>query len=264
MTKKIYFLSGLPRSGSTLLGAILSQNPDIHVTPTSPLLDLMCYTDEALQKIKLTYTYDEKALTDNVYCGIINSFYKNIEKPIVIDKHRGWPRNLIPVKKYIDENAKIICTYRPISEIITSYIVLINKNPQKNNFIDDSLKKRNMAITTENRARILWDTYISDPYQSTLHGLKNYRQHIFFVSYDDLHTNKYGTIEKIYKFLDLPVFNQHNFEDIHNYCAEEKDAAWGVEGLHDIRKSLKKISINPKEILGNYLVDFYNQYNLEV
>jgi hypothetical protein len=36
----MYFLSGLPRSGSTVLAALLNQRNDIHVTPTSGLIDI--------------------------------------------------------------------------------------------------------------------------------------------------------------------------------------------------------------------------------
>ena len=36
--KTYFFLAGLPRAGGTLLGAILNQNPDIYVGPTSPIL----------------------------------------------------------------------------------------------------------------------------------------------------------------------------------------------------------------------------------
>ena len=39
--KTYFFLSGLPRSGISLLGAILNQNPDIYVGATSPVLNLM-------------------------------------------------------------------------------------------------------------------------------------------------------------------------------------------------------------------------------
>ncbi len=45
--KNIYFLSGLPRSGSTVLAAILSQNPNIHATSTSNLLDTLVGTLKA-------------------------------------------------------------------------------------------------------------------------------------------------------------------------------------------------------------------------
>ena len=36
----MHFLSGLPRSGSTVLAALLNQRNDIHVTPTSGLIDI--------------------------------------------------------------------------------------------------------------------------------------------------------------------------------------------------------------------------------
>ena len=39
--KTFYFLAGLPRSGSTVLASILNQNPEVYVTPTSPMLDLL-------------------------------------------------------------------------------------------------------------------------------------------------------------------------------------------------------------------------------
>lgn len=262
MNKSIYFLSGLPRSGSTLLGSLLGQNSNITVTPTSPLLDLMCYTNEAFQKLNNSYTFDYQKTSDAIYKGIIDNFYNLFSTPIIIDKHRGWPRNLLPVKQYITDDPRIICTYRPISEIITSYIVLINKNKDKTNFVDDHLNKLRLSITTENRAKILWENYISDPYQSTIYGIKNCKNNILFVSYDEINKEPKIILDKIYEFLNIKNFKDHYFENMKNYCGEEKDAAWGIEGLHDIRKNLGKQSVNPNQILGNYLTDYYNQFNL--
>ena len=37
----IFFVAGLPRSGSTLLMNLLGQNPQNHVTPTNGLIDLI-------------------------------------------------------------------------------------------------------------------------------------------------------------------------------------------------------------------------------
>ena len=39
--KKIYYLAGLPRTGNTLLGSILNQNPKIKVSPNSILVELV-------------------------------------------------------------------------------------------------------------------------------------------------------------------------------------------------------------------------------
>ena len=38
--KKVYFISGFPRAGNTLLSSILNQNPNIHSTGHSFLPDL--------------------------------------------------------------------------------------------------------------------------------------------------------------------------------------------------------------------------------
>ena len=47
---KFYFDCGLPRSGSTLLTALLNQNPDIHAGTLSPVLELMYYNNEIVHK----------------------------------------------------------------------------------------------------------------------------------------------------------------------------------------------------------------------
>ena len=46
---KFYFDCGLPRSGSTLLTALLNQNPDIHAGTLSPVFELMYYNDTILK-----------------------------------------------------------------------------------------------------------------------------------------------------------------------------------------------------------------------
>lgn len=260
--KQLFFLSGLPRSGSTLLGSILSSNPSITVTPTSPMLDMLCYTNEAFEKLNQKYTYDYKTVSANIYKSIVENFYKHYETPIVIDKHRGHPRNVDPLKMFVLPNPKIICTVRPISDVITSYIKLIETNKQKDNFVDNDLSKKYMHINTANRSKILWENYIKDPYQSMLFGIKNHREHLHIVEYDNLIKSPNEEVYKIYKFLDLPVYEEHQFENIHNACAEEKDAAWGLENLHKIRPKLEKTSTPAIDILGPYLTDYYNQYNL--
>lgn len=260
--KQLFFLAGLPRAGSTLTGAILSANPSITVTPTSPLLDLLCYTNEAFDKLNEKYTYDSKVVSANIYKAIVESFFENITTPIVIDKHRGHPRNVSPLKAFVTPNPKIICTVRPIPEVIASYIKLIEKNKQTDNFVDNDLRKKNMHINIANRAKCLWENYISDPYQSMVFGIKNHRENLHIVEYDAITKNPVEILKGIYKFLDLPYFENHQFTNIENACAEDKDAAWGLENLHKIRPKLEKTSTPPEEILGPFLTDYYSQYNL--
>ena len=45
MKKTYYFMGGLPRTGITLLSALLNQNPDIYVGTTSPILGFLVEFD---------------------------------------------------------------------------------------------------------------------------------------------------------------------------------------------------------------------------
>jgi hypothetical protein len=69
-SKKIFFLLALPRSGNTLFGSIMNQNPDIGCTANSITLEIM----KDLFLLKQTDVFknypDEKSL-DNV----MNSVY---------------------------------------------------------------------------------------------------------------------------------------------------------------------------------------------
>jgi hypothetical protein len=49
--KTLYFLGGLPRSGSTLLGSLLNQHSDIYVSPTSPLGDVVTDIEQSFNKV---------------------------------------------------------------------------------------------------------------------------------------------------------------------------------------------------------------------
>lgn len=260
--KDIFFLSGLPRSGSTLLGSILGQNPDFYVTPTSPLLDLLCYTNDAFNNLEKRFTFDVKQTSENVYKGLVQNFYANIEKPYIIDKHRGHPRNVNSLEKFVTKNPKIICTNRPISEVITSYIKLILDNNQSDNFIDNHLRSEKIPINIESRAKVLWEHYISDPYQSMQYGLKNNPKNILIINYDDIVFDLNNVLLKIYDFIGMKPYPGHYTSDIHNYCAEEKDHAWGLNNLHNIRTELNKISVSPKELLGEFLASHYDQFSL--
>lgn len=261
--KNLFFLAGLPRSGSTVLASLLSSRSDMTVTTTSPFLDLLYYVDEAFGKLAQIYTFDRNTISANVFRGISANFYNHIETPYVIDKHRGHPRNLAPIKQYVTPDPKILCTYRPIPEIIASYVALMEKSPRGSNFVDRDLAQSGLAITTENRAMTLWTKHISDPYNSLLHGMRNHRKNLLLIAYDDLVGDPARTLNGIYDFLGIPRWESHQFHGIQAKGLEENDFAWGLEGLHHIRPILKKTSKSPIEVLGPDLASRFEQFNID-
>ena len=259
--KTLFFLSGLPRSGSTLLGSILSQHPKLQATPTSPLADLLCWIDEGFSKLDLQYTYDKQNITYNTYNSILENFYNHIEKPCILDKHRGWCKNVPSIEKFLHQTPKIIATNRRISEVLSSYILLIQRNNEGDNFIDAHLRREGKLITTDNRIECLWKNYICDPYESLVYGLQHNPQNIYLVDYNNLMKNPQQQLDKVYEFLGLET-HSHNFSDILNTCAEEKDYEWGIENLHKIRPELKRTSPPPEEVIGEENTKLYDKFNI--
>lgn len=259
MDKQIYFLSGLPRTGSTLLGSILAQNPQIHVTPTSPLFPLLSNMNDTFSALSLQYTFDHIATADRIYQETINAFYADIAKPVIFDKHRMWPSKVQSIKNYINQDARIICPVRPIAEIIVSYLKLADKDP--NNFIDKHLKILGAEVTDEARANLLWQEYLNAPYEAMMAGLKNNPSNILLINYRDIVFNTSKVLSKIYKFCDLDAY-EHKLDTIENNCAEDKDEAWGMKDLHTIRPSLSMQSDDPATYLPQAAIDYFAQFDV--
>ena len=257
--KTIYFLSGLPRTGSTLLGSILSQNPNVHVTPTSPLYSLLVNTNEHFNLLNVQYTFDHEATSKRVYHAMIEAFYADIKEPIVFDKHRGWPKHVDAITEYLNPEARIVCTVRPISEIITSYLKLADKDPK--NFIDEHLRNLGETITNESRAHLLWTTYIKASYDPLMQGLATHPKNILLVEYRDIVFKPRETLKKVYDFCGLEPF-EHSLSNIENKCSEAKDEAWGLKNLHTIRPALEMQSDNPLAFLPKEAVEYFDQFNV--
>ena len=134
---KFYFDCGLPRSGSTLLTALLNQNPNIHAGTLSPVFELMYYSDEILHKEQAKAFPKPKIFQEIVTNNIIN-YYSDVKNEVVIDKCRAWPAHIDILKKYVTNNPKLICTVRHPLDILASFITLIHKDKTLS-FIDKAM-----------------------------------------------------------------------------------------------------------------------------
>lgn len=261
MGKQVFFLSGLPRTGSTLLGSLLAQNPTIHVTPTSPLYPLLVSANETLNSLSVQYTFNQIETGHKLYPAMARAVHAHILEPIIFDKHRGWPRHVEAIKSIINPKARVICTVRPIAEIITSYCVLADKDPK--NFIDTELTKRGKFISNETRAELLWSEYMKVPYDNVIQGLKTHPDNILLVNYRDLVSNPAAELARIYTFTGIKSWAGHVFKGIVNSCAEDKDAAWGMHDLHTIRPDLEMRSPSPNMYLSQAAIEYFSQFDIQ-
>jgi len=231
--KKFIGLSGLPRSGSTLLSSILSQNPDIHAEGNSAVCQMMWDLDQSCDincKEQLVANHRQQTQLD-IISAIPYIYYKNVSKPIIIDKCRSWtlPANLFLMQRYITENIKIIVLERPLVDIVKSFV-----NLRKENNWDGNLEK---GLLDDN----------SEPIVRSLNGIKwakenNGNNTFLFIQYDDLINNTKETINNIYLFIDEPIF-EHDFNNITNKHPED-DKVYNMIGQHDIRPIINKRQIN--------------------
>ena len=222
-------LSGLPRSGSTLVSSILSQNPKIHAEGNSAVCQLMWdmhVSFSGSSKEQITANSREKTVHD-ILSAIPHLYYKHSDQEIVVDKCRSW--SLLPnielLKKYVDTNIKIIILERPVIDVVKSFAKLYRKNG-----IHDEAKEMKLIQPD------------SEPIMRSLNGINYAKQHnegntFLFIQYDDIVKNTKKTIQKIYDFCGWEPF-EHDFENIINKYPEN-DEAYGLKGMHSIRSSIK-------------------------
>ena len=89
--RKFHFISGLPRSGSTLLAAILNQNPRFRAGMTSPLADIMgVLIAEASSKNDFSFDVsDEQRVA--MLRGLVENFYQaQADTSVIFDTSRLW------------------------------------------------------------------------------------------------------------------------------------------------------------------------------
>jgi sulfotransferase len=232
MKKQYIGLSGLPRSGSTLLSSILSQNPDIHAEGNSAVCQLMwdmqqsCSGNAKEQLLANNKNHTAKDLITS----IPSIYYKNVKASIIIDKCRSWtlPDNMNMFYNYLDSKPKVIVLERPIIDIVKSFVNLRKENNWQGNLEEGLLDD--------------W----SEPIVRSLNGIKlakeNNKGEFLFIQYDDLINNTRDTINSIYKFCELKPY-KHDFTNIINKHPEN-DEVYGMLGQHDIRPTISKRKLN--------------------
>ena len=242
MNKTLHFLSGLPRSGSTVLAAILNQNPETYVSTTSGLTGALGSLVNAWSGGILEGTDPDRERLAQTMRGTIDAFYETTDKPVVIDKSRGWPApNIIgSMEKVLGRKPKIIATVRSVPDCMASFVRV--SAPED---LDEFMQNSSLAA------------HLKESYVNLQKGLEFDPECFLIVDYDDFVDNPTKELARIHDFLELPEFT-YDFDNIDASTVKEDDeAVHGVAGLHDIKTKLEKqVRENPKETLGAYYRDF--------
>ena len=84
-----YFISGLPRSGSTLTAAILRQNPRFHAGMSSPVASLF---ESLIAQVSAGTELSSMVSVDQrkrLLTGLFDSYYADRAEPVIFDTNRA-------------------------------------------------------------------------------------------------------------------------------------------------------------------------------
>jgi sulfotransferase len=175
MSKKYYFLAGLPRSGSTVLSAILNQNKKIHSTATSGLIEIMGSACSSWENSPSTLAQNtSKKEIYRILKSIMDGKYASVEKEIVIDKNRGWvnPVLIDTMSNVLGYSPKIIATVRGTADCAASFVRLAKP-------VDlDYFLKNSQLIN-----------HLKSSYAELKMGFDKYPDNILFIEYESLVDN---------------------------------------------------------------------------
>jgi sulfotransferase len=262
-------MSGLPRSGSTLISAILNQNSDIYSSTNSPISGMMFNLERSILGSEQYNSYPKPQVIAKTIVGLLEGYYSDTEKNIIIDKSRGWstPEIFSVLLRNLDYEPRVILPVRSITDILASFMSLISKNPDRPNFIDTEIEI-NQEFNFYRPANDTRCDHLMRPkglIDNVLYGIyyalqPENKKYFHFVEYDDLVNDPKKEIDKIYDFLGIDRFD-HDYNNIEHRIKED-DRVHGLIGQHDVRSSISRRNINKDNLLSEYIINKYSGQEL--
>ena len=244
MGQKLHFISGLPRSGSTLLGALLAQNPRFHAGMSSGLYPVVATNIRMMSAGAELSKLIDKDQRKHILSAIFNCWYeKQSDKDVIFDTNRGWA-NSMPLLQDLYPEAKVIACVRDVPWIMDSMERVYRKNPYENTALFGPESDGNMYARMT--ALIRNDRLVGSAWANLKEAFYGEQAaNLLVVDYDLLAQSPEKVLPLVYQFLDEPWFDGHDFENV-DFDAPEFDEALGASGLHKIRP---KVSLERRQTL---------------
>lgn len=226
MKKEFAIISGLPRTGSTLLVALLSQNPRIYGEGASALCQLMWDVQQTCDNIDAVAANRRFDTKHDILSALPALYYKNVEQPIVIEKGRTWthPDNFDMWTAHVNPDQKFVVMVRPLEDVVKSMAALMLNNGRENT---ESLYFELLQPGSEPICRAA---------EAIALAKVEFPERLLFVDYRDLVKNPIKVLDSIYALYGWEKFD-HSLENItHNN--PEDDTVHGLLGMHDIRDTV--------------------------
>lgn len=258
MDNGIHFISGLPRSGSTLLSALLRQNPRVHAGMTSPVGSLFNAMLREVSQGNETAVFIDDNQRARLLRSVFSAFYADIHPTkVVFDTNRLWTTKL-PALVSLFPKSKVICCVRHVSWIMDSIERLIRRN----RFELSKIFNFEPGGTVYSRVDGLGGGtgmvgFAWNALREAVYG--EHADRLLLVTYETLTTDPNRVLTAIYDFIGEAQFTHDparvTFED-----AIEFDARLGTPGLHTVGPSVhagERKTILPPDVFSRFENDAF-------
>ncbi len=249
MNKTYHMITGLPRSGSTLLTSILNQNPRFHSSISDTLATLVKGVIETCQDgagMKSEVPIERRK---NILYHLFEGYYHDIDKPVIFNTNRAWTFLTYLIKEIYPKSKMIVCV-RDIKWILDSFELAHRRNPLSTNTVTGgvgrSVYDRIDDLMTE-------DGVVGFPYVGLKQAITgSEKKSLMLIEYDQLCKNPAGIMKAVYNFIEEDYFD-HDFNNV-EASWDEYDSEIGIK-LHDVRKKVEyktRETILPPDIISKY------------
>ncbi len=252
LNPRFHFISGLPRSGSTLLSALLRQNPRFHAGMSSPLASLFDGIVAQVSAGSEMAPLVDGPTRERLLRGIFTSFYETTKAELIFDTNRAWTSKL-PALARLFPDAKVICCVRNVGWIMDSMERQFRATAFENTRLFNSPAERS-TVYTRVEAMAHATRLVGFPW----HALKEacwseFADRLVIVDYDLLAARPAEVMPLLYRFLDEEPF-AHDFDAV-DFDAAAFDTELGVTGLHRVHGKVEprpRRTILPPDLFERY------------
>jgi sulfotransferase len=234
--QKLHFIAGLPRSGSTLLAALLNQNPAFRAGMSSPLFGIFNAALSAMGGANEFAIFLNDAQKRAMLKGLVAGYFDPLltEMPYVntcFDTNRMWMARLPSIVSLYPE-ARVICCVRNPAWILDSIETLLRKNALDTTRMFGSEAERNSIFSRAEalmgRGRLIGGPYLA--LKEAFHAAEG--KNMLLLDYDTLTSKPQEALGLVYQFLGEKLF-RHDIEKV-SYRADEFDSLMLAKDLHTV------------------------------
>ena len=257
--RDIHFISGLPRSGSTLLAAILRQNPFVHAGISSPVASLVLALQRAMSQDNEGAAFIDDVQRRAMLRGVIAGYYAETDPRVLIDTNRAWCAKL-PLLRALFPSVRMVACVRQVPWILDSFERLVRANPLQPSRMfgfepGGTVYSRAEALSAgDGLIGFAWNALREAFYGAADEGL-------MLLRYETLVGDPDAALAAVYDHLGLPWF-AHDFADIQfrDPAVAAFDARLGMPGLHRVGRSVTptlRDTILPPDLFARLKADSF-------